>query len=198
MTISSYFTKLKGLWDELETYRHHPTCNQIKAHNVRSNILMMTPLPNVHQAYSLVIQDETQRKMTLESIENFSIAAIIQIRPNNFSNNSKDKVCEHCNRGGHTIENCRTLKFHCKYCDKRGHTEERCKFKNGAWDSNNTRTQGNQQSPLQQQQRRSHNFLPAANVADFSQSAHGTHLQDVITPVQFSNPLDSPHGYPQT
>ena len=74
---------------------------------VRTNILMMSPLPNVRQAYSLVSQDETQRQMTSESTENFSIAAAIQIRPNNFSNNSKDKHCEHCNRGGHTIENCR-------------------------------------------------------------------------------------------
>jgi hypothetical protein len=28
---------------------------------VRSNILTMSPLPNVRQAYSLVIQNETQR-----------------------------------------------------------------------------------------------------------------------------------------
>ncbi|KAI5334322.1 hypothetical protein L3X38_024455 [Prunus dulcis] len=81
ITVSAYFTKLKGLWDELETHRTLRTCNQITTHNkqteedrmmqflmglndtyngVRSNIVMMTSLPNVHQAYSLVIQDETQ------------------------------------------------------------------------------------------------------------------------------------------
>lgn len=80
MAASTYFTKIKGLWDELETYRTLPTCNQMKAHDeqreedrlmqflmglndtystVRTNILMMSPLPNVRQAYSLVIQDET-------------------------------------------------------------------------------------------------------------------------------------------
>ncbi|PON71918.1 hypothetical protein TorRG33x02_253390 [Trema orientale] len=99
MTVSSYFTKFKGLWDELDTFRTLPTCNQMKAHNeqkeevrmmqflmglndtynvVRSNILMMSPLPNVRQAYSLVFQDETQRQMTSESTENFSIAVAIQ------------------------------------------------------------------------------------------------------------------------
>ena len=46
---------------------------------IRTNILMMSPLPNVRQAYSLVIQDETQRQMTSESTKNFSIAAAIQI-----------------------------------------------------------------------------------------------------------------------
>lgn len=33
MTVSAYFTKIKSLWDELETYRTLPTCNQMKAHN---------------------------------------------------------------------------------------------------------------------------------------------------------------------
>ena len=89
-------------------------------------------------------------KMKYNEIENFSIAAAIQIRPNNFSNNSKDKDCEHCNKGGHTIKNYQTLKFHWKNCDKISHTKERCKFKNGTWVRNNTGTQGNRQSPLQQ------------------------------------------------
>ena len=35
---------------------------------VRSNILMITPLPNVRQAYSLVIQVEMQRQVTRISL----------------------------------------------------------------------------------------------------------------------------------
>ncbi|XP_016443550.1 uncharacterized protein LOC107768899 [Nicotiana tabacum] len=82
MSVSAYFIRLKGLWDELDTHRSIPTCNQMKGHGeqmeedrvmqflmglndtynvVRSNVLMMSPLPNVRQAYSLVIQEETQR-----------------------------------------------------------------------------------------------------------------------------------------
>ncbi|KAK2969268.1 hypothetical protein RJ640_021987 [Escallonia rubra] len=200
MPVSTYFTKLKGLWDELDIYRALPTCNQMKAHDeqreedrlmqflmglhdtynvVRTNILMMSPLPNVRQAYSLVIQEETQRQMTPESTENFSIAAAIQRRGNHFSNKSKDKHCEHCNREGHTIESCRTLKFHCKYCDRKGHTEDRCKFKNGTWVSNNTGGQGNRHNTSQQRQ---HGFqgnaFHVANTTDSSQSTHGVHSQD--------------------
>ncbi|KAK3008274.1 hypothetical protein RJ639_014960 [Escallonia herrerae] len=203
MTISTYFTKLKGLWDELDTYRTLPTCNQMKAHDeqreedrlmqflmglhdtyniVCTNILMMSPLPNVRQAYSLVIQEETQRQMIPESIENFSIAAAIQRRGNKFSNKSKDKHCEHCNREGHTIESCRTLKFHCKYCDRKGHTEDRCKFKNGMWVSNNTGGQGNRHNTSQQRQCGSQgnafNSFHVANTTDSSQSTHGVHSQD--------------------
>ncbi|KAH7557120.1 hypothetical protein JRO89_XS11G0050600 [Xanthoceras sorbifolium] len=81
MTISAYFTKLKSVWDELDTYCPISACNQMKAHIeqreedrmmqflmglndtynvVRSNILMITPLPNDRQAYSLVNQEEMQ------------------------------------------------------------------------------------------------------------------------------------------
>ncbi|KAK2973562.1 hypothetical protein RJ640_003132 [Escallonia rubra] len=200
MTVSTYFTKLKGLWDELDTYRALPTCNQMKAHDeqreedrlmqflmglhdtynvVRTNILMMSPLPNVRQAYSLVIQEETQRQMTPESTENFSIAAAIQRRGNNFSNKSKDKHCEHCNREGHTVESCRTLKFHCKYYDRKGHTEDICKFKNGTWVSNNTGDQGNRHNTSQQRQNGFQgNAFHVANTTDSSQSTHGVHSQD--------------------
>ncbi|RHN75744.1 putative transcription factor interactor and regulator CCHC(Zn) family [Medicago truncatula] len=143
---------------------------------VRSNILMMSPLPNVRQAYSLVIQEETQRQMTSETTENFSIAAAIHTHQNNFSNKLvKDKRCEHCNREGHTIDNCRTLKFHCSFCNKKGHTEDRCRFKNGTWGSSNM---GNQSSNANQSQQRQHGprsaasrSSPAANAAESSQSA---------------------------
>ncbi|XP_012833154.1 PREDICTED: uncharacterized protein LOC105954028 [Erythranthe guttata] len=177
MSISTYFTKLKSLWDELDTYRPIPACNQMNAHveqrdedrmmqflmglsdtynGVRSNILMITPLPNVRQAYSLVIQDEMQRQMTSETTENFSIAAAIQHRSNNFSNKSKGRHCEHCNREGHTIENCRTLKFYCKHCDRKGHTEDRCKYKNGTWTSDNS---DNRRGQSQQQRGIRKNFF---------------------------------------
>jgi len=40
---------------------------------------MMSPLPNVRQAYSLVIQEETQRGMATEQVEVFSISAACQL-----------------------------------------------------------------------------------------------------------------------
>lgn len=144
---------------------------------VHSNVLMMSPLPNVRQAYSLVMQEETQRGMSSESIEIFSTAATVQSHPINFSNKLKNKYCEHCNREGHTIENCRTLKFHCNYCDKKGHTEDRCKFKNGTWASNKSNNQNGQQ-PSRRGQGNLHNTFPSANAMDSSQTSHGIHTQE--------------------
>ena len=102
----------------METYRTLPTCNQMKVHYdqreedrlmqslmglndtyniVHTNILMMLPPPNIRKAYSLVIQEEMQRQVTLESTENFSIVVAVHGRTNNFSNNSKEKYCDYCN-----------------------------------------------------------------------------------------------------
>lgn len=170
-------------------WRHQniPTCNQMTAHNgqrevdrlmqflmglndtfngVRSNILMMTPLPNVRKAYSIVNQDEKQRQRTSGSTENFSIAAAVQNRSNtfshNFSNNSTTKHCSHCDRDRHTIETCRTLKYYCTFCDKRGHTDDRCRNKR------NGGHQGSKQYNKSQQKRGGNprSSFHAANAAD--------------------------------
>ena len=71
MTLSTYFTKLKALWDELEAYDTPYTCNQREIYvdqreeDKLMQLLMglnesyktmrsMTPLSNVRQAYSLL------------------------------------------------------------------------------------------------------------------------------------------------
>ncbi|KAK3007221.1 hypothetical protein RJ639_017507 [Escallonia herrerae] len=55
MTVSTYFTKLKGLWDELDTYRALPTCNQMKAHDEqREEDRLMQFLMGLHDTYNVV------------------------------------------------------------------------------------------------------------------------------------------------
>ncbi|KAL9457199.1 hypothetical protein AB3S75_006275 [Citrus x aurantiifolia] len=81
MSIATYYTKLKALWDELDALCSIPTCScgSMKAviqyqqsHKTmkflmglnesysvtRGQILLMDPLPNVNKSYSLVLQDE--------------------------------------------------------------------------------------------------------------------------------------------
>ncbi|XP_070005396.1 uncharacterized protein [Nicotiana sylvestris] len=89
-SVSTYFTKMKSLWDELGALNTFFACvcdckcgakdKSHKAHQderllqflmglndtfigVRSNILLSSPLPSIGQAYSLVIQDEKQREI---------------------------------------------------------------------------------------------------------------------------------------
>ncbi|XP_075088114.1 uncharacterized protein LOC142170176 [Nicotiana tabacum] len=85
-SIAAYLTTLKKLWDELDSLNSHLGCtctcvcegkkkvakfledqrviqflmglNDVYAH-ARGNILMMSPLPNMDHAYSILLQDES-------------------------------------------------------------------------------------------------------------------------------------------
>ena len=84
LSVSAYYTKLKNLWDGYDSILPPPSCdcNKSKEYveqlqyqrllqflmglndsysSARGQILMMHNLPNVNQAYALVIQDESQR-----------------------------------------------------------------------------------------------------------------------------------------
>ncbi|XP_015080881.1 uncharacterized protein LOC107024413 [Solanum pennellii] len=54
MSISSYFSRLRELWDFLmglnESYAH-----------TKSQVLMTVPVPNVNQAYAMILNVESQR-----------------------------------------------------------------------------------------------------------------------------------------
>lgn len=86
--IITYYTKIKGFWDEIQTLCNLPQCScgaSQELHKleegqklmqflmglnesytaVRGTILMMKPLPSIRQAYSLLIQEE--KKMEIGS-----------------------------------------------------------------------------------------------------------------------------------
>jgi len=92
--IAAYFTEIKKLWDEHETLMSVPTCScgtscatyvynqkmkdkeqliQLLAglndvyKGVRGSILMSRPLPNVSEAYYMLLQEEHQREMSSEA-----------------------------------------------------------------------------------------------------------------------------------
>ena len=90
-SITDYFTQLKLLWDQLQNYSPFPLCtcgkcvcgiNQRLADlqakesimkflmglnesfsQVKTQILLMDPLPSINKAYSLFIQEEMQRSV---------------------------------------------------------------------------------------------------------------------------------------
>lgn len=86
--MSSYFSKLKYLWEEFEALVHAPSCNCEKSKEfrlnlqklklfqflmglndsyaqARSQILLMSPIQSVNQAYSMVISDESQKSVKM-------------------------------------------------------------------------------------------------------------------------------------
>lgn len=80
-SVASYYTRLKVLWDELSSYNVIPSCTcgsskellniyqrekvmqfliglNERFNSIRSQILLMDPLPTVTRAYSLLLQEE--------------------------------------------------------------------------------------------------------------------------------------------
>ncbi|XP_019267542.1 PREDICTED: uncharacterized protein LOC109244841 [Nicotiana attenuata] len=83
-SVSVYFSKLKDLWEEFEALVTFPGCDCAKSRDfvihlqklklfqflmglndsysqARSQILLMSPMPTVNQAYAMIISDESQK-----------------------------------------------------------------------------------------------------------------------------------------
>ncbi|KAM6569890.1 hypothetical protein CsatB_017875 [Cannabis sativa] len=86
-SVTTYYTRLKALWDQIREYRPQPVCTCgamriIQEYQeedrlleflvglndsysfVRSQILMRDPLPSVNKTYAVVVQEERQRRLT--------------------------------------------------------------------------------------------------------------------------------------
>lgn len=127
MNITDYFTKLRTIWDELESYRADPVCTcaskcgcdalvEVKKrkdqdrimefmrglndqyNHVRSNILMMDPLQSINKAFSYMAQQERQFASS-DALGNLSLA-------NAAANTRLSNSCSYCSRDNHTVETC--------------------------------------------------------------------------------------------
>ncbi|KAH7679687.1 Zinc finger CCHC-type protein [Dioscorea alata] len=122
--IITYYTRIKGLWDEIQTLCNLPQCScgaSQELHKleegqklmqflmglnesytvVRGTILMMKPLPSVRQAYSLLIQEEKQRE--IGSGGQFTSDVV------SFNAEYRKLFCDYCRKAGHTKEKCYKL-----------------------------------------------------------------------------------------
>jgi hypothetical protein len=135
LSVTEYFTKLKGLWEELVLYRPIPNCTctfrctceaMINAKKfkeedlvllfltglndhyamVRSQILLMEPFPQLNSAFGMVIQHESLN--SLDSVdEDISASVNLAHKPFGKSTFSKiDKKCTYCHKNNHTVDNC--------------------------------------------------------------------------------------------
>ncbi|KAK8287231.1 hypothetical protein V6Z12_D07G045300 [Gossypium hirsutum] len=76
--------------------------------NVRSQILLIQPLPSVNNAYSMVIRDEDQRELASPTFSDST--TLLSFKPISSSSNKRyNGTCEHCKLSGHRIENCYRL-----------------------------------------------------------------------------------------
>ncbi|XP_059429182.1 uncharacterized protein LOC132162995 [Corylus avellana] len=132
MPISQYFTRLKALWDELNNFKPLDLCDcchcgKIKQildlrgqeytiqflmglndsySQIRGQILLHDPIPSITKVFSLIVQEEKQREISLSSLSH-EIAALMTRTPpvgNRFSEPTKQSF----------VEKERPIYFHCK------------------------------------------------------------------------------------
>lgn len=130
--ISTYFTRLSRLWDELDSIRIIPPCTYaavtaIRAFEeeqrlyqflmglqenyslIRGHILMTTPLLDVDNAYSTLIEEEHQRQIKPNSIvpqDSVSFQAGSNFAPKSNYKGKNPIFFSHCKKPGHLIDNC--------------------------------------------------------------------------------------------
>ncbi|XP_061367456.1 uncharacterized protein LOC133310536 [Gastrolobium bilobum] len=155
-SISDYFTQLKILWDELEALQPTPTCKCVNPccsiglevknirerdysirflkslseqySHVRSQIMLMDPLPSINRVFSLVVQQERQLQMEavipnqdtskvfMNSVERAPDRGHLQFRGRGrglsggrgFSGGRGrvSRLCTYCGKTSHTVETC--------------------------------------------------------------------------------------------
>ncbi|KAK2417773.1 hypothetical protein QL285_040035 [Trifolium repens] len=157
--VSNYFTQLTSIWEQIDTYRPTRDCtcaipctcgavtdlrkfreqdkvlkflkglNEQFCH-VRSQIMMIEPLPTLEKTFSLVLGQERQLTLTnsmASTSENQTLASQVQSnngggrgilqnsnrgRGGNNNGNGRGqnqgvtRVCTHCGRTNHTVEKC--------------------------------------------------------------------------------------------
>ncbi|XP_065619558.1 uncharacterized protein LOC136063302 [Quercus suber] len=129
LTINAYYTKFKGLWDEFSDYRTCTCGHQVEDCTmsflmglnetyaaVRGQILLLEPLPPLSKVFSLLLQDEKQRKVGAGKkvlVDGSSALAAFGSKPGNFKNFVKYKSgrpqCTHCGAMGHVVDKCYKL-----------------------------------------------------------------------------------------
>ncbi|XP_041023988.1 uncharacterized protein LOC121264752 [Juglans microcarpa x Juglans regia] len=133
LSVSAYYTQMKGLWDELMNYRPLPiySCGGLRAlmdmhqqdyvmrflmglndsfSQVRGQILLIDPLPPINKVFSLVLQEERQRDIGSVLVSHIpSVALSSTFKPVHQTKAFPRKerpICSHCSLPGHTIDKC--------------------------------------------------------------------------------------------
>uniref|UniRef100_A0A803PBM6 Uncharacterized protein n=1 Tax=Cannabis sativa TaxID=3483 RepID=A0A803PBM6_CANSA len=126
--VTSYFTKLKSLSDELKEFPPNTTCtcgaikhfleyynqnlvlqfltglNESYA-SVRAQILLNEPIPNLSRVFPMIVQEK--RQQTLGSSDNPPLASSIRLLSTNLPRNKKPKPsCSHCGKPSHLVDKC--------------------------------------------------------------------------------------------
>jgi hypothetical protein len=141
-SVLDYFTEMKALWEELHSHRPLPNCHcpfpckcdavrvpksyRVEDHIiqfltglneqfsvVKTQVLLMDPLPTLNKVFSLVIQEERN---------NASVPSMATLEDSSVSINAYDaRKSQGRGKGGYNKPT-----RHCTFCNKTNHTIDYC------------------------------------------------------------------------
>ncbi|XP_075095099.1 uncharacterized protein LOC142173413 [Nicotiana tabacum] len=147
--IATYFTRMSALWDELNSAYVGPTCscgalpNFIEDQHlfqflsglnesystVKSSIMLMSPVPSISKAYSLLQHDESQKENQPPALDFSGDSSSFSATITN-SAHVKQMNSQHNTRAYNqriSFDSKKNSPFvSCKYCRKPGHTVDKC------------------------------------------------------------------------
>ncbi|XP_073022668.1 uncharacterized protein [Primulina eburnea] len=111
MDVSTYYTRLRTLWDELKDFQP-----------IRAQVLMMDSIPVISKIFSLVVQEERQRSIHSDvfcsSLDHSSHScpnpSTAFVKGSSYGKGDKGRkidlpTCSHCHYPGHTADKCYQL-----------------------------------------------------------------------------------------
>ncbi|KAI3678255.1 hypothetical protein L6452_37540 [Arctium lappa] len=148
-SISAYYTKLRGIWDEIGSVFSIPKCScagcgcgiskklgELKDKErlyefllgldsdfstIKTQILAMKPIPTLDEAYHLVAEDEQQRAVSEGRKTNTETAAFQAFMRRDGATNGQSRTGS---RNGKRTTNDKVE--HCDFCGKDGHNRDGC------------------------------------------------------------------------
>jgi hypothetical protein len=159
--VSEYFTEMRALWEELNSHRPLPKCScphqcrcesSTLAHEyrvedqimqflvglndqfsvVKTQILLMDPLPSLNKVYSLVIQEESNHAPILSLPADESSVLV----------NATDSKKPY-GRGRGSYNHNKNSSRHCTFCNRTNHTIDTCYLKHGFPNANKSANSNN-------------------------------------------------------
>ncbi|XP_070002641.1 uncharacterized protein [Nicotiana sylvestris] len=155
--VSVYFSRLRELWDEYETLTPPPSCGcpeskkyvehyQLQKlyqfltglhdsyENAKNQVFMTRPLPNLNQAYAMIINVESQRitkKCVNSANDNNEATAVMSNRAHNSGhnggyNNPRGYTNTNYSGGYKPKDFFNKSTVQCDYCKCKGHTKVNC------------------------------------------------------------------------
>lgn len=140
-SVSTYFSKLKGLWNEYDAVVPSPSCECPRSKDyvdhlhqlrliqflsglndsydqARRQILLKSTSPSINQAYAMIIEDEIQHSACMNTVSEKIDPVVMQASRSQSYNQGN-------NQGSQNFKGRRFF-LQCEYCQYTGHTRDNC------------------------------------------------------------------------